>query len=981
MDDLIKIRGARQHNLKNVDLDIPRGKMVVFTGLSGSGKSSLAFDTIYAEGQRRYVESLSSYARQFLGVMTKPDVDRIEGLSPAISIDQKTTSHNPRSTVGTITEIYDYMRLLYARIGHPTCPDCGTEIAPQSAQQIVNQVIEKIGEKLGEDREVRLMILSPVVQEKKGTFEGLFRNLLRQGYIRARVDGQVVKLDSDIALLKNNKHTIEAVMDRMSWTRDQEKDEVAKANLKSRLTQAIEQGLKLSDGLVEVGFILDTGFDIPENPQELEQHLFSEKYACPNCNMSLPDLEPRTFSFNSPQGACEVCTGLGTQLKVNDELIVAPNLTLVEGGILPYATMFENETWFSRLVATVCEENEISIREPLKNLSEEQIQILFYGTGNRTYRVKGINRQGNPTVITETFAGFIPELEKRYQETESEWVRGEIEKYMRMVVCPACEGKRLKPEALAVFVGGFSIADVSSWPIGETLGWAKGLDPDLNTREKQIATPIVNEVRARLEFLISVGLDYLTLDRTASTLAGGEAQRIRLASQIGSGLTGVLYVLDEPSIGLHPRDTHRLIASLQYLRDLGNTIVVVEHDEDTMKSSDYLVDFGPAAGKHGGAIIAQGTPEEIMKDENSVTGKYLSGAKKIKVNRKKLERKHAEESGITDMKEDTRSFSLLGATEHNLKNVDVEIPMGKFVCVTGVSGSGKSTLIVDTLYHALAQHLNPHHRELPGAFRELEGADEIDKVLMIDQSPIGRTPRSNPATYTGIFTPIRQLFAQSTEGRLRGYTPGRFSFNVKGGRCEACEGGGEIKIEMQFMADIYVTCEVCGGKRYNDETLQVEYRGKNISEVLHLTVDEGVEFFHAVPGIRTKLETLQEVGLGYVELGQPAPTLSGGEAQRIKLATELSKRTSGNTVYILDEPTTGLHYADLQKLLNVLHALVVKGNTVVVIEHNLDLIRSADWVIDLGPEGGNGGGMILGAGTPKDIMNLEGSHTGEWLSK
>lgn len=980
----ISVRGARQHNLKNVDLDIPKGKLVVFTGLSGSGKSSMAFDTIYAEGQRRYVESLSSYARQFLGVMSKPDVDSIEGLSPAISIDQKTTSHNPRSTVGTVTEIYDYLRLLFARIGHPHCPLCGTEIAPQSAASIVAQIQELIRDRLQTQPQTRLMILAPLVRDKKGAFEGLIANMIKQGFIRARIDNRILKLDSDISLIKTNKHTIEAVVDRVTWTQSQLGDEVAWSNLRSRLTQAVEQGLALADGLVIVSEVHDTGFDFPDQPKETTDHMFSEKFACPNDNISLPDIEPRTFSFNSPHGACPACTGLGSQLKVDAQLIISPNLTVREGGIIPYATMFEHQTWFSRLVETVAETHGISLSQKLKDMPKEHLALLLNGTDKQTYRVSGHNRQGRPTTITETFKGLIKELEERYSQTESEWVRGEIEKYMRQIECPECKGLRLKPESLAITIKGQHIANVTQWPINQALEWCKQQQQELVAREATIATPIITEIKSRLQFLVSVGLDYLTLDRTASTLAGGEAQRIRLASQIGSGLTGVLYVLDEPSIGLHPRDTDRLIRSLKYLRDLDNTVVVVEHDQDTIEAGDWVVEFGPGAGKHGGALIAEGTIDQLLKDKNSLTGQYISGRKQIEIIKKTIdEDPYLLSSPIKgDPSEETpKSFSIIGCSSHNLKNLTVEFPFHKFVCITGVSGSGKSTLIVETLYHALASHLNPYHKESPGKFIELKNADHINRVSLIDQSPIGRTPRSNPATYTSVFGPIRELFSEQPEARIRGYTPGRFSFNVKGGRCEACEGGGQIKIEMQFLADLYVTCDVCHGKRYNEETLQVEYKGKNISEVLKMTIDEAADFFHSIPAIRSKIQTLQEVGLNYIELGQPAPTLSGGEAQRVKLASELGKRSSSNTVYILDEPTTGLHFADLEKLLNVLHALVARGNTVIVIEHNLDVIKTADWIIDLGPEGGQSGGEIVTAGTPSQVAAKTNSHTGMWLAK
>lgn len=963
----IKIRGARQHNLKNINLDLPKNQFIVFSGLSGSGKSSLAFDTIYAEGQRRYVESLSSYARQFLGVMSKPDVDRIDGLSPAISIDQKTTSHNPRSTVGTITEIYDYFRLLYARIGHPHCPVCGVEIAPQSAQLIVNQVLKIIENNIKTNPQLRFLILSPLVKDKKGSYEGLLQNLLRQGYIRARIDRQMVKLDQDLVLLKNNKHTIEAVIDRLSIDKNVWKDEVARSNMKSRLTQSVEQALKLSEGLVIVSEILDPGFVMPENPLKYSDMLYSERFACPNCNLSLPDLEPRSFSFNSPQGACPECTGLGVQKKVDPEIIFARKLTIVEGGILPFATMFQNQTWYSRLIHEVCRVNNIGIHTVIENFSNDQLKILLEGTGTQEYQVDGLNREGKQVSLKQNFSGLLAEIERRYIETESEWVRDEIEKYMRSVVCSSCEGKRLKPETLAVTIYQKNIADVTNLSISPARIWCEQVGAVLTEREKAISQPILNEIISRLQFLESVGLEYLTLDRTASTLAGGEAQRIRLASQIGSGLTGVLYVLDEPSIGLHPRDTHRLINSLKYLRDLGNTVIVVEHDQDTIESADLLIDFGPGAGKHGGAIVAQGTIEDVKNNKASPTGNYLSGRKRIQI------------SKIEKDDKVSKFFTISGCKGHNLKNIDVAFPYGKFIAVTGVSGSGKSTLIVETLYHALAKYLNPFHKESSEKYSDLINADDVKKVVLIDQSPIGRTPRSNPATYTGVMTPIRELFAQSPEAKLRGYKPGRFSFNVKGGRCETCEGGGEIKIEMQFLADLYITCDVCKGTRYNDETLQVEYKGRTIADILKLTVDDACEFFHSIPVIKQKLVTLQEVGLGYLELGQSATTLSGGEAQRIKLATELSKRSNVHTIYILDEPTTGLHFEDLEKLLKVLHALVAKKNTVIVIEHNMDVVKTADWIIDLGPEGGDGGGYLLASCPPEQLIKNQDSETGKWL--
>lgn len=981
-DEFIKIRGAREHNLKDINLDLPKNKLVVFTGLSGSGKSSLAFDTIYAEGQRRYVESLSSYARQFLGVMDKPDVDAIEGLSPAISIDQKSTSHNPRSTVGTVTEIYDYLRLLFARIGHPHCPICGREISSQSAQQIVDGTLKMMSEALKEKKQVFFFVLSPVVRDRKGEFRGVFDSLRQKGYIRSRIDGRFIKLDDDLGLIKTNKHSVDAVIDRISIDQKTLKEAVSHANLKSRLTDSVEQGLRLADGQVIISQIQDAVFTIPDRPTAWVDHLFSEKFSCPIDNISLPDIEPRLFSFNSPHGACPTCTGLGTLLKIDPEHIVNFELSLSEGGILPFSDLFEKETWFTRLILAFCKEHGIDPRVPIKKFNAEQLNKLLYGTGEEAYRVVGENREGRYTSFYEKFEGIIPNLERRYTETESDYVRGEIQKYMRKEVCRECKGMRLKPEALSVVVNDKTIYDITTLSIDKALEWAKDLAKSnkLNNRENSIAKPIFKEINERLGFLNAVGLDYLTLSREAMTLAGGEAQRIRLASQIGSGLSGVLYVLDEPSIGLHQRDNTRLIETLKRLRDLGNTVVVVEHDRETMEHADWIVDFGPGAGDLGGRVVFEGPYEKIVGDADSATGKYLSGQKQINTNR----------NGISK-KEDFAWLSLRGAAGNNLKNLDARFPLGKLVCITGVSGSGKSTLLVDTLYHALAQEINPHHREKPAPYQSLgikngvhgEASllEYIDKVILIDQSPIGRTPRSNPATYIGLFGHIRDLFAQNPESKIRGYKPGRFSFNVKGGRCEVCQGEGQIKIEMQFLPDVYVDCEICHGQRYNSETLEVSHRGKNIAEVLNMTASEAVEFFAHHPPIRSKLETLNDVGLSYLHLGQPAPTLSGGEAQRIKLSSELSKRATGKTVYILDEPTTGLHFADLEKLLVVLHRLVAAGNTVIVIEHNLDVIKNADWIIDLGPEGGEKGGEIVAEGDPQKIAKVSESYTGKYLKQ
>ena len=968
--DQIVITGARQHNLKNISLALPKNKLIVFTGVSGSGKSSLAFDTIYAEGQRRYVESLSAYVRQFLGVMNKPELDNISGLSPAIAIDQKTTSHNPRSTVGTITEIYDYLRLLYARVGHPHCPKCGREIAPQSVAIMVDQILKQVSLRLKSAAQVRLMILSPVVRDRKGSFTGLFDNLLSQGYIQARVDGQVMKLDQPITLIKTNRHTIEAVIDKLTWSREQQKDPVAQKNLKSRLYHSLETAASMSEGLVIVSWVQDPGFIFPEAPTKMQDQLFSEKYACPEDNISLPAMEPRSFSFNSPHGACPECLGLGQILKIDPQLMIAPKLSVRQGAVIPFANIFEHNTWFSRLVNQVAQDHGIDLSLTWQDLPEKDKQILLFGTGKRIYQVSGFNRQGRMTQINETFAGFVAALYQRYQQTSSDFVKHEIERYMRSEPCHACQGARLKPESLAVEIAGQNIAQLSQMTIDQALAWLTQLAPQLSQQEQQIAQPIVEEIIGRLQFLNSVGLNYLSLDRPAATLAGGEAQRIRLASQIGSGLTGVLYVLDEPSIGLHARDTDRLVNSLKYLRDLGNTVIVVEHDEDTIRAADWIVDFGPGAGKHGGAIVAQGPLSQVLRQKKSLTAAYLSGKKKITVS-KDANRSQPAKHWLT----------ITNCQQHNLKSIDFSLPLGRLTCVTGVSGSGKSTLVVETLYRALKREFNPYFRQEPGEHGELQGQELVDRVVLIDQSPIGKTPRSNPATYTGVFDHIRQLFAQTPEAKLMGYKPGRFSFNVKGGRCEACQGAGQVKIEMQFLPDVYVTCEVCHGMRYNEQTLQIEYRGRNIAQVLAMTVEEAREFFHAHNQITRKLDTLLAVGLGYMELGQSAPTLSGGEAQRVKLASELSRRITGQTVYILDEPTTGLHAADLQNLLNVLHQLVDQHQTVVVIEHNLHVIATADYVVDLGPEGGESGGQIIAQGSVKQIMESAQSYTGQWLKK
>ena len=962
MDSYIKVRGARQHNLKNVDLDIPKNKLTVLTGVSGSGKSSFAFDTLYAEGQRRYVESLSTYARQFLGIMEKPDVDSITGLSPAISIDQKTTSRNPRSTVGTVTEIYDFLRLIFARVGHPHCPICGDEIAMQTLEQIVNKIMLMNG---------RFYLLSPVVKDRKGEFSTLFENLKSKGYSKIRIDGVYKDLSEDFSLIKTNKHTIDVVVDKLSIeTNKLNKDEKLRLSTKSRLFDSVSQALKLADGYLIVSEIKDSSFVIPDYPKDFIDHLFSEKFSCPKDNISLPEIEPRSFSFNSPHGACPTCTGLGKLLKVEPNLVFSLELSIMEGGILPFSSMFDHETWYAKTVVKMCDENKINPHVPIQELSESEINILLNGTGNKDYQVEGTNRWGRPTKIWQKYEGIIGNIERRYKETDSDYIKSEFEKYMRERVCEDCKGARLKKESLAITINNESISSVTKRSVNQMLIWLKSLDNLLNKRELEIGKLIIKEIEGRLKFLISVGLEYLTLDRVAGTLSGGEAQRIRLASQIGSGLTGVLYVLDEPTIGLHQKDNQKLIDTLKALRDLGNSVVVVEHDEEMMKQADFLADFGPKAGKQGGELIVSGTPKEVMKCSKSITGQFLSGKRKIH----QLLIKPLNQLNIN-----SNSLTIHGASQFNLKKVSVEFPLGKFICITGVSGSGKSTLLVETLYPALQQHFNPFFRGDVGVHSRIEGIDNIDKAILIDQSPIGRTPRSNPATYTGLFDPIRDVFALTREAKTLGYKKGQFSFNLKGGRCEACEGQGQTKIEMQFMPDIWINCEVCKGRRYNSQTLEIYYRGKNISDCLDLTITEALEFFKSHPKIYEKLETLFDVGLGYMQLGQPATTLSGGEAQRVKLATELSKRQTGKTFYILDEPTTGLHFADVEKLLKVLRLLVSKGNTVCVIEHNLDVIKNSDWIVDLGPGGGDNGGEIIAAGTPKDIKNNKSSVTGKYL--
>ncbi len=986
--DYIRITGARQHNLKNVSMNIPKNQLVVLTGMSGSGKSSLAFDTLYAEGQRRYVESLSSYARQFLGVMGKPDVDLIEGLSPAISIDQKTTSHNPRSTVGTITEIYDYLRLLFARVGHPHCPNCGQEIASQSVDQIVNQVMNELDAR-SVQQPARILILAPVVRDRKGEFTSLFENLQKKGYQRVRIDGKLYDLNEDFSLIKTNKHTIEAVIDRLSTFNKELKDEAMRKTFRSRLSQSIEEALKLADGLATISYIEDNSLEFPTNPQHFTNKLFSEKFACSECGISLPEIEPRLFSFNSPHGACEVCSGLGSLLKIDREKMLAPSLTLSEGAIIPFARMMGNDTWWARLVQTVVEKEGYDFRRTaFHDMSEESQRVLLYGS-DRIYKVEGDNRFGRRTMIEEKFEGFIHNLERRYSETDSDYVRKEIEQYMERQICEKCHGTRLKPEALAVTIDKKNIAQVTQLPIARALEWMEFIHHThkderdvLSKKERTIGASILKEICVRLSFLSAVGLDYLTLNREAGTLAGGEAQRIRLASQIGTGLTGVLYVLDEPTIGLHQKDNRQLIETLKNLRDKGNSVVVVEHDRDLMLAADYIFDFGPKAGKHGGEIVAEGIPSEIMSNKNSITGKYLSRKKDVeRLKIDKSERRIISLDEDPSAVEDRPAIKIYGASHHNLKSIDVNFPLRTLTCITGVSGSGKSTLLHDTLYYNVAKSLAKVIDQQPGKVDSLMVPNEVRRISLIDQSPIGKTPRSNPATYTKIFDYIRTVFANTKDARTRGYTAGRFSFNVKGGRCETCQGDGQLKIEMQFLPDIYVTCEVCKGARYNEETLAVKYKDKNISEVLHLTVDDAAEFFSGHTTLRNKLLTLQEVGLGYVELGQPAPTLSGGEAQRVKLARELSVRTSEHCIYLLDEPTTGLHFEDIQKLLHVLDKLVAQNNTVILIEHNLDVIKNADWLIDLGLEGGDRGGDVIGVGTPRDLAKNTQSFTGKFLKE
>jgi excinuclease ABC subunit A len=968
--DQLIVRGAREHNLKNIDVAFPRDRLVVITGLSGSGKSSLAFDTIYAEGQRRYVESLSAYARQFLGQMEKPDVDQIDGLSPAISIDQKGASRNPRSTVGTVTEIYDHLRLLFARIGVPHCPS-GHAIERQSVQQIVDQV-------LALPEGTRLLVLGPLIKDRKTEGDRVFDAARRQGFVRVRVDGEQYDIADAPKLDKYKRHTIEVVVDRYIVRHaeapagarqapdgrpiDPETGQVIPDPDAGRLADSIETALRLGEGVVQIAPAPREG----EEPPFAERR-YSEKYSCPYDDYTADELEPRSFSFNSPHGACPACTGLGTRLEIDPALVIPDrSKSLAQGALVPWARMPTDASWRLKILEAICASHGWDYRAPVRNLPAEALDYILNAAKDEQVVIRYRHDRGENT-YKATFEGVITNLERRYRETDSEYIKTELEKYMVSRPCPTCRGKRLRPEILGVTIGDRNIWDISTLSITDALDWATTLGGRLNERERTIAYQVLKEIVARLGFLVDVGLDYLALDRTSVTLSGGEAQRIRLATQIGTTLMGVLYILDEPSIGLHQRDNAKLIATLTRLRDLGNTVLVVEHDEETIRTADWVVDIGPGAGEHGGEIIANGPLETVLSEPRSITGAFLRGERSVPVPRSRR-------------KGSGKTLEVIGAREHNLRSVDFTVPLGTFVAITGVSGSGKSTLVTDVLYRALARELNGS-REPVGAHDELRGTAHIDKIIEIDQSPIGRTPRSNPATYVGLFTPIRELFAGVPDARVRGYTPGRFSFNVKGGRCENCKGDGILKIEMQFLPDVYVTCEVCHGKRYNREALEIHYKGRSIADVLEMTIAEALDFFSAVPNVRAKLQTLHDVGLGYVHLGQPATTLSGGEAQRVKLSTELSRRATGRTLYVLDEPTTGLHFADVEKLLEVLHRLVEGGNTVVVIEHNLDVIKTADWIVDLGPEGGDRGGRIIAAGTPEAVAATDGSATGEYLAR
>ena len=956
MHNEIKITGAREHNLKNISLTIPKNKLVVITGVSGSGKSSLAFDTLYAEGQRRYVESLSSYARQFLGIMDKPDVDKIEGLSPAISIDQKTTSHNPRSTVGTITEIYDYLRLLFARIGHPHCPNCNLEIKKLTLDEIIAKIFILIETEIKKDKfkPHKFKILSPLVRQRKGQFKELFDNLISKGYSKIIVDKVSIELDKEINLIKSNKHDIELIIDEFSLNFKDYNNNIFHSNLRTRLVNSLEQSLVLSGGLVIFGNSVS--------------HLFSENFSCSNCNESLPELEPRMFSFNSPIGACIECKGLGNVYKVDVDSILNNNLSINEGGILPFNNFSFQDTWYLRLFRHVADLQRINLNEKIQDMNKKDLELLLYGT-NKVYKVKGKNRFGKTTIISEVFDGIIAELERRFFNPETTFIGLDFNKFIKEKVCPKCKGKRLKNEVLSITIDDKNIAVFSDQSIKDLLNYMNNnLNAKLDKYELQISSSIAKEIITRLTFLDNVGLSYLTLSRPAKSLSGGEAQRIRLASQIGTGLSGVLYVLDEPSIGLHPKDMSSLINTLHNLTKLGNTLVVVEHDKTTMEAADHIIELGPKAGDHGGKIVFTGNISQIKKNKQSLTGNYLSGAKKILFNLKPLETNRG-------------NIKLTGAKQFNLKNIDINIPIGNLICITGVSGSGKSSLIVDTLYPSLKYFIEGHYSEHIGEFKYLEGFQYFDKVYLVDQSPIGRTPRSNPATYIGVFDGIRDIFASSTDSKIKGFNKGRFSFNLKGGRCEKCQGAGVIKIEMQFLADVYIKCDVCEGQRYNKETLDVKYKGFSIYDILKMTVEEGMNFFTNYSKVYDKLHVLNEIGLGYIKLGQPAPTLSGGEAQRVKLSNELSKKDTGNTLYILDEPTTGLHFYDVNKLLLTLNKLVDKGNTVIIIEHNLDVINNSQYIIDLGPDGGDAGGNIVFQGPTKNILKVPNSYTAKYLKE